>query len=46
MEVGDFFCKGMTIRCASANANAAGKRYGRKFSCSSMEGGMRTWRIA
>lgn len=47
MEIGDSFLVpgGRTERLANS-AHGAGKRYGRKFSTRSVEGGVRVWRDA
>ena len=41
-----FFVPDVIIVRFSAQAVNAGKRFGRKFSCRTMEGGVRVWRIA
>lgn len=45
LRIGDsFFVPKTTIEKMAANANKAAKRFGRRFTCRTMDGGVRVWR--
>ena len=47
MEVGDsFFVAGKTMKQFAGIPGSASRKYGKKFSARSVEGGVRVWRVA
>lgn len=45
MEPGDSFLSDRSLKVTSAAAYAAGQRLGVRFSCRTVEGGVRVWRV-
>ncbi len=47
MDVGDsFFLDGKAVASISPVAASHGQKYGKKFTCRTVEGGVRVWRIS